>query len=958
METHDFLSAVLPTEGKYCTFIQKGAVRKNIFVSTLENLYNTNVQFSTTGSQTYYAMAAFDDAGSREAVHAQHLRSIFIDLDCGSDAKTGKPKAFASKRAAVTALYAFLQATKLDALGTPWLVDSGGGVHVYFPLCDDVPVARWKPLAEAFKRAAVRHAFPIDASVTADAARVLRCPGTLNWKYEPARPVTLKQRGSVYTLEALEASMVAYQTTAVATRTETALAIPGARPNAAITPVAKALLGSSVTYFKNIMVRTAAGTGCAQVQYYVDHAAEDGVEPLWRAMLSLAKPCIDGAKAARKLSAMHPYDESRMMAKLDAIKGPYSCVSTDSINPGVCPTCPHWGKITNALALGREIQTTVAPVVYASVVGVPETQRPEPPWGFSYGVNGGLCYQYKATKKDEVDHDIMLLPYDFFMTHIFADANERVAEFKAIKGDKVYTLGIPLAKATNHADCVKALAAENIIASSIKNEAYLTLFVRQSIVAASAIGQEVAIPPRFGWLEGGDFALCDRVISQHGPEHDYYYKSSRLGNLIEMTRPSGTLAEWRKPFEMLRRKELWGHLAFATVGFASILMNFMPAGARAVTAHIAGRGTGNGKTYAAAMSNSIWGEPRRYAVPPETSRNTMMQRAGLLGSLHLGVDEITDKQRSTDREFIPQIVFAYSAGVHKIKGSNASNSEIRNDLFWSGILELTSNTTALEAMMGARGTTSEGEARRMLEWAVPKTMSMTWDAQDERDAQAINTNYGVAGVQFAEWCVTHQDTVRTVCEDSLKLWRQYANAPGTERFWSNGCAASIAAIILLGPEHANVLTIPASKIMDFWLTQVVEPSRKIIDENQLTAHDVLMAYIRENNHNFIRVSANVVINSIVGGGDVAENNRRQVRGRVELDIAAGLESTFVEVALLRQHCASRNIGYTEFITELQAAGGISNAPRKNLTAGTTGAQMRVACIKLVRQLPDEKRAIK
>ena len=180
MDTTDFLSAVLPTQGKYCNFIQKDTLKKNIFLDTLDNLYDTAVKHSEQGKQSFYALSTFDDAGTRAAAHAVYIKAIFIDMDCGIDAKTGKPKAFPSKRAAVAALVKFLGDSGLDALGSPWLVDSGGGVHGYWPYEEEVTVAEWKPVAEAFKRCAKAHNFPIDMTVTADAARVLRNPGTLN----------------------------------------------------------------------------------------------------------------------------------------------------------------------------------------------------------------------------------------------------------------------------------------------------------------------------------------------------------------------------------------------------------------------------------------------------------------------------------------------------------------------------------------------------------------------------------------------------------------------------------------------------------------------------------------------------------------------------------------------------------------------------------------------------------
>jgi hypothetical protein len=963
MDQNDFLSAVLPTQGKYCTFIQRGNLRKNLFDASLDALYETNIKQSTAGLQTFYALSTFDDEGTRAASHAQFIRALFIDMDCGIEAKTGEPKAFPSKKAAVAALQKFLEDTGLGALGTPWLVDSGGGVHAYWPLDADTAIDTWLPVARAFKIVSKKYGFPIDATVTSDAARVLRMPGTFNWKYTPERPVVLKQRGHTFKLADIADILAPHAALAPALHTSTALALPGTRPGAAkLSPVAQAMAGNSVTKFRIIMAKTAAGNGCSQVLHYVNHAAEDGMEPLWRGMLSLTKACVDGDKAARLLSGMHPYDEDRMLMKLSEIKGPYTCAALDDVNPGVCSTCPNRMKVTTPLMLGRETLTTTEPVQYAAHEEEDDSptttlDRPTPPWGFSYGANGGLYYhrigKTNAKGAKEEDEDVMLLPYDFFMTDIFSDVQPKgvvkVAEFRAIKNGKIYTFAIPLAEATNAPNCIKALAAHSVVATSMGTEAYLANFVRQSVQGFSAVGKEVTIPPRFGWQDGGDFVVGDTVYSQHGPEHDYRFKSDRLHNLMEATRCAGTLEDWRKPFELLRAKGLYGHLAIAGLGFGSIMMHFMPQGSRAVAVHVCSTHSGQGKSYGLTLSNSIWGDPKRYSVPPDTSGTTLMQRAGLLGSLPLSVDEITNKQHETDREFIPKLIFSYAAGVHKLKGSNQGNAEIANDLFWEGFMGMSSNTPAIEAMLGARATSSEGESRRVLEWVIPKSFKLHWENDEERATkELVNSNFGVAGRKFAQWCVTHQEEIQEICDETQAMWLKHAGASDDERFWTGGVAGSIAGYI--AAHRAGVISIPIGPLLDFWLDSVVRPTRTAIGANQKSAMDVLNAYIRENNNNIIKVEGTILMSNLGKKFAVTpESSNRIVRGRSERNVSPGFEDLFLEAQVMKRHCADCNFSYSEFVEELRSQGMLTEG-RRNLTAGMVGPAVRVWCLRIRRPL--------
>ena len=957
MDSHDFLSAVLPRQGKYCTFTMKGPLRKNIFVDDLENLYETNVSLSEVGNNTFYALSTFDEQGTREAVHAQYVRALFADLDCGVDAKTGKQKAFASKKAAVAALAEFMEATDLGTLGSPWLVDSGGGVHVYWPLAQDATIEEWKPVAEALKRAAAHHSFPIDMTVTADAARVLRMPGTSNWKYEPPKPVLLKQRGGIFSLRALADTLAPFKIPSLQTPT-TALTLAGVRPQAAsISPVAQALMGNSVTYFKNIMVRTAAGTGCGQLAHYITNADQDGMEPLWRGLLSLAKPCADGDKAARKLSALHPYDEDRMYAKLAEIKGPYPCSKLDSENPGVCTQCPHWGKITNPLALGREVLTlTSAPVETADEVVQDQTRSlPTPPYGFEYGRTSGVYYR-KPADKDEGDKLMLLVPFDFYMTRMIRDMDSTQAEFRVTKGDRHFTFAVPTSDVVEVRSCLKVLAKNNVMAANAGVDAYLYQYVRQSIQNASANGEEVVVPQRFGWQPDGSFAVHDTVFSPIADDKDFKFASDRLHNVINATKPNGSLENWRSVYEMMRRKAatdpvVWGHLAAAGIGFGTILMQFTPHGSRAGVFHACSPGSGAGKTFAQSMAVSVWGENGRYMVAPSTSEKTMMQRAGMLGSLMLGVDEITSKNRSLAMEWLPSFIFDYAAGMHKIKGSASSNSEVAQELLWSAIAFISSNTPGLEAMMGARKHTSEGEARRHLEWQTPAGYELKWTPEENEIRSLLEHNTGVAGPLFAKWCARNMNKVHHVMQQVLEHWKKISGARDDERFWTAMVVSVVSGYVLAGRKYANIVDIPATPIFEFFLKLVVR-QRRIIASNQKSATDTLNAYIAEYMGNFIKTEGSQVMQHLVGGAAIQPSSAKsQVRGRVEYNVTPGHVDFYIEMRLLKLHCADSGLGYEAFVNQLQDNLTVDTV-RKNLLAGTKGPEMRVPCLKITKTIAD------
>lgn len=955
MEPLDFLAAVLPSTGRYCTFALNG--KRNIFSTTLEELFDTTKQISDAGEEVWYGLATFDESGGRKAENAQWMRSFFMDLDCGTDVKTGDQRAFPTKKFAVQELNRFLEESGLIKLGKPWLVDSGGGVHPYWPLREQVSIEQWKPVAEALKRSAAKFDFPIDTTVTADAARVLRLPGTHNNKKEP-RPVVVKQVGDIFDFDEIKEALAPYAVKEAKPAT-TALAIAGDAPKGPLSAVASALVNNSVTKFRTIMLKTQNGAGCGQLAHYIEHASDDGMEPLWRGMLSWTKACVDGDKAARVLSAMHPYDEDRMHTKLREIKGPYACASMNTIQHGICEGCMHWGKITNPLILGREFEVAEEDVVITpDQPDVPQYYRPPAPRGFDYARNGGIIYHKPAgPNKSDIPKDILLTTYDLFMTRTFKDTTDqsRFAEFMVIKGTTQITFAIPFAAMGSEAKIIDQLASNGVLtAFGFGTNKYLAAYVHACVTEASNTEDTVNIPPHFGWQENNSFAIGDMVFSPLGERHDYAYRSTRLHNLIQATRTNGTLEDWRAVMELLRRRKMWGHLAIAIQGFSSILMHFMPKNSRACTIHVCGKKSGTGKTLALSLCSSVWGDHERYKVSAETSVTTMMQRAALWGSLPVNVDESTERQRESKGEFIPKIAFAYSNCAHKIKGSAVGNAEITHDMMWSGKMLMTSNDPALEAMLGARKHTSHGEVRRILEWHMVDDDKLEWTDEEREILSKIGGNYGVAGRQFAIWCTRNRELVEDTVAKMYEYWRKWSNATDDERFWTSSIGADLAALILLNSKHSGIIDIPVSGVRDFW-KGIVDEQRQMIDQNASTALDLLNRYIADNSGSFVHVRQGLVTQALVDFGRSSPTSPKgAVRGRVEHDAVKAESVFYVEEKLLRIHCADAGVGYNAFIKELKAQTAVA-ITRRDLLSGTPGPAMRVSCVRVTQTLdkPDE-----
>ena len=306
METKTFLKAVLANEGYYCVFASRTSDDRRVqkFYGSIDQVVDSAQNLDAEGYDAYYALATFNEAGSRKVDNVKHLNSVFLDLDCGAS------KDYATQADAISALKLFC---KKLSLPKPVMVNSGRGVHVYWPLQGAVALDDWLPVAERLKKLCADHGLLADPAVTADAARVLRIPTTHNHKDTPPAPVGFFFENTIKPVDFDAFSELLGNDPIPAPKRY----VPDG--NNAVTTTLNSNMEST---FREILRKTQAGRGCAQLRNIMLHQS-DCTEPMWRAGLSIAKFCTDASEAARAISKNHPdYSANATQKKIDLIKGP------------------------------------------------------------------------------------------------------------------------------------------------------------------------------------------------------------------------------------------------------------------------------------------------------------------------------------------------------------------------------------------------------------------------------------------------------------------------------------------------------------------------------------------------------------------------------------------------------------------------------------------------------------
>ena len=935
-----FVAAVLPPPGygHYCVVELSTKKKTHAFVDTLDEVIARTDEFNAQHLNTYFALATYENTDSREAQNARWLKSFFVDIDCGEG------HVYASLDAGVSALASFIDTAGLGALPNPIINISGGGLHVYWPLTEPVAKPQWKPIAEHLKRLAKKYEFDIDHTVTADAARILRMPGTTNWKLpdNPRRCLTRIDGDGPVTLHDF-ATAIGYNEPPPSSM-PVAFVIPGVKPKAADNAAGIKLLQNSAVYFEKLLAQIGAGGGCLQIKHYLEHASEEGLEPLWRAVLSIAKPCEDGLKAAQFISALHPYDEARMHQKLRDIKGPYPCTKFNTENPGVCEHCPSWGKVTNPLALSRETQVDAAPKIIELAPAAPthiavNVNRPPAPFGYHYGLNGGVYLEEKSKDVDGPPVMTMVVPYDLFAINLMNRDSLHYVHLVAMRPGGAQNVTLPMRVTVTKDDLCKALAEQNIVASG-RNDVRLSNYIRACITHASENQTPLNIPTQYGWQKDGSFVYDGKIMS---PGKETITPLPGLENIVRVTKPEGTIEGWLETVNLLIKYKMYDILAMMTVGFGAPLMRFTSF--NGLTIHLGSSESGTGKSLSLAMAASVWGHPTHYMVGKDTSGVAMQQRLGLLNSLPLICDEITQKNR-LNFEWFPGFVFDMTDGKGKERMDGNVNRERQNNTYWSSMALVSSNTHVMD-YLSSRKHSSQGEIMRLLELK----MTTALNAPDDLTNAIKNIlphNYGVAGAMLSRWLVDHEATAREVVNRVEEDTKRKLQKSPEERFWIGGVACQLAGAVLMGREYANIVDLPMNGIFDVF-AGMVDSARSVARASKRTAEDVLNDYTREFYGKFVIVTRKAEgIETTLGGDKEFEEQvlRTDVCGRVEHGFKPGLAEFFIEEQLLKRFCASRSFGYTDFKVHM-AAKFAAYPTKKNMLSGTRGPAMIVNALKIV-----------
>lgn len=896
MSDFDLLSAVQPEGGWFAVVgISNSGRVKQQFAESREEFDELVEQLLDEKRNVFFGVAKYKDDSARTKSNVQALRALWVDIDCGEG------KDYPDQPTAFTALRKFV---KTVGLPKPIVVNSGRGLHVYWPTKQDMDRAQWEALASRLHKICETQGLHADPSCF-EAARILRVPGTYNFKGEDPLPVSVLVQGEPTDVDELFTILGAEMPK------DTLFHAPAKRPLSALAQQVQDSIESS---FRKLVKRSIDGDGCAQIISCIEDRAELS-EPRWFNALSIAKFCKDKRKGVQIVSEGHPdFDMEDALQKMEHILGPHSCSEFEKNNPGKCDGCPFQGKITSPISLAKELAEADPEEEVEPADEGPAYKRPEPPFPYVWGKGGGLWR--KATGQEQ--EDMLIYEHDLYVVKRMEDPElgEVVLMRLHLPLDGMKEFVVSNFKVMDPTELRKVLASKGVMTEKKKFD-FVVDYIIKSVKALQVKRRAEHMRNQFGWADNDSkFIVGDREVSAAGVYHSP--PSSTTAAIAVNMQPAGTFEKWKEVFDLYGEPGLEGHAFAAATAFGAPL--FKLSGHNGAIINLIHPHSGTGKTTILHMCNSVWGHPKRLCAKKDDTFNSKVHKIGVHNTLPICFDEMSN----TDPKQLSELAYLITQGAGKDRMKGSSN-ELRVNLTTWRTMALCSSNHSFYEKLEALKESPEGELMRIIELYIDYTDVLDPAYAKEMFDHQLMENYGHAGEIYAQFLVENKEYVQRVYMDVQRTIDTQLKLTQRERFWSAAVAAVLTGIkiaIYLGLCNWNL-----SRIFKWACKRIIDLRGQIpapIENDK----EAIGQFILNNMQSILVVNDGVDRRSNMNALPLLEP-RRELLIRYEPDT----KKVFVITKAFKDFCHVRNISYRETLRKMEGCGLLLGTTQKRMSKG-------------------------
>lgn len=736
----------------------------------------------------------------RNQPNSTYLKALWLDVDV-------KTKGYSSLDEALEAIITFAANIQLPPPSA--LVASGGGLQVYWISNDPLTVAEWQPYAEGLKALALKEGLKCDAGLTTDCVRVLRVPGTFNFKYAPPRPVKLLALGAMYDFKKDLAFLTSIKPVLPHGNTQI-----GSVPNLCYDP----RLFPPLTPLTDPEDSLSCGLAMhddtpldffsmvPECPFFLDAiqtGGKDHSQGLWHLSVLAATFCENGEKISHKLSNKYPtYTKEETQAMWDrkvadrASRGlgwP-SCRSIEGEGSAFCAACKHKGVIRSPLNLATRIGPPV-PLQPLTPVPVAPTVLPadaitaaELPNGYMIDQKTGYIgfAVEKSLGKDQSSSQFFPL-FLCILYRGWAEKNPDALHFQASM-DKGHIRDVTILQehfASTQAMCL-SLSKQGVKFDPGQKEG-LCRFMMYFLERLHKEQEAVNSVPFGWWLDKGvvrGFAYAGNIFRDDG-----MIMPGGLGDYRtrQYYMPRGTVDPWHRALKVITDQHRPEIEVIVAAAFAAPLMRWTGQYSAVLSAFSQ---SGSNKSTSVKVGLAVWGHPKGTKEVATTSAKSLMAKMGDIRNLPVYWDEIYEDAKM---EKVGGTVCEATEG----QGGGYLNQDRsqRERGSWQSCLVVCSNMSLFDHLV-KKNKSNSAAINRILELEVPPATPLTPGRMDEDDAEAImmelEENYGNMGFKYSKVLADNPYVIRQFTKDVIKRFGTRVQKQDNERFWIALCSTIIA----------------------------------------------------------------------------------------------------------------------------------------------------------------------
>ncbi len=813
MDTRQFLETILPSDAVCLVATKEGKGFKHKGFSDFSEAARYIAECDAKGVETYHACSGYLRAPytvngrlvSRRDVNWKSAKAFWADIDCGAE-KAEKGKGYPTQRDAAIALLGWC---KEHGFPTPLMVNSGNGVHVYWPLTTPIDSATWCDLAKRLKEGMLSTGLIIDPTRTADFSSILRPVGTHNHK-DPNNPKEVRGNPGAQALTPEQAkTLIDTLCPAVAETTVTKKDYPERKHSAEL-----------------------CAEHCAQMAKMRDTQGDVDYET-WRGVIGVIRHCEEGIELARKWSerrAETGHEQTDVEVKFNSWSaGPTTCEFFSKCNGG-CENCPHKGKITSPIQLGVIKEPPKPDVVKGLLEGYEsrgevEVEIPACPKGFGWDEDEHAMVGYILNKDDKWDTIPFTHTRLFLYDRIRDEFGEHYFMCRAIFPQS-YIRDFKIAGSLIGGGCTHLLEElgkhEIMVCRGKITGELMQSYLRSQVTTLSETTAVNRTYGHFGWQDDGSFVIGNRRYDSDGNMSEVLLGEAAREKQGAFPLPQGSVEAYSERVNWIYNRPGMEPMQYLICSlFGAPLVEFMEPTYNGIPCALTGADSGKGKTTAAQVALYAFGRAHPDLSLAGSRGSTAGGQAkflGVLRNLPILFDEVTNKTPAQ----LSTICYELSNGVEVMRlRSSGGHVGFADREAWRTQTAMTGNAN-IGAKLALNGN-AEAEAMRIFEICtdnldIPKLDPVVTATKVAEIAQ----NAGMAGERYIQWLVTHREEISRRLTDTYEHIKEDATLVSQPkyRFYRNHLACTLTAASIM--KELKIIDFDLEALLRFGLAAVRE----------------------------------------------------------------------------------------------------------------------------------------